>query len=199
MLPLAPAGADDLCTYKQWRWNVARKSAVQLASVAKPRSRLTAAEVDVATGCTVCREDQETVQLPGLAPFAVCKRIAARVRGALLAIQSQGVPLRQVVGYRVGLTRGALDAAGNRTGFSHHSYGIALDINPEHNGLYTDCERFGVHCRLLRGGPWRPGRDPLSLPADGSAVRALAAIGLRWGGNLAGRQKDFMHFSPGGD
>jgi hypothetical protein len=50
----------------------------------------------------------------------------------------------------------------------------------------------------LRGGAWQPGVDPYSLSADGIVVRELQNLGFRWGGEIAGRQKDFMHFSPTG-
>jgi hypothetical protein len=108
-----------------------------------------------------------------------------------------GAPIQEVVGYHVGRTRGDPDQAGRRTGFSNHAYGIALDINPARNGLYDRCEVFGTGCRLIRGGAWRPD-DPGALTADGPIVRRLAAAGFKWGGEIAGRQKDFMHFSPTG-
>jgi hypothetical protein len=95
------------------------------------------------------------------------------------------------------MTRGDTDRHGNRTRYSNHAFGIALDINPEANGLYDRCPRFGPGCRLIKGGRWNPAR-PASLTADGPVVRALKNIGLRWGGQIEGRQKDFMHFSPTG-
>jgi hypothetical protein len=96
------------------------------------------------------------------------------------------------------MTRGDADADGNRTLFSNHSFGIALDINEGHNGLYDQCLQFDGNCRLLRGGAWQPGVDPFSLSGDGIIVQALQSLGLSWGGEIAGRQKDFMHFSPTG-
>jgi hypothetical protein len=95
------------------------------------------------------------------------------------------------------MTKGPVDSAGNRTRFSYHSYGIALDINEDHNGLYENCVRFGPRCRLRRGGQWDP-RQPLSLTQDHPLVRALKRMGFKWGGEIAGKQKDFMHFSPYG-
>jgi hypothetical protein len=53
-------------------------------------------------------------------------------------------------------------------------------------------------CQLLRGGLWRPGFDPYSLQQNGLIVRMLKEIGFKWGGEIEGRQKDFMHFSPSG-
>jgi len=112
-------------------------------------------------------------------------------------LQRAGEPINEIIAYRVGRTRGDADRNGNRTGFSNHSFGIALDINPKQNGLYHDCPVFGPSCRLVRGGPWRPG-EAGALTADGATVREMKAAGFHWGGEIEGRQKDFMHFSPSG-
>jgi hypothetical protein len=85
------------------------------------------------------------------------------------------------------MTKGEVDDVGNRTQFSLHSYGVALDINRRQNGLYDHCDVFGPDCRLMQRGAWRPGR-PGSLTADGPFVLALERIGLQWGGTVAGRQ-----------
>ena len=107
----------------------------------------------------------------------------------------QGEKINSVVGYRVGRTRGGVDAQGNRTGFSNHSYGVAIDINTEHNGLYINCVEFGPQCQLSRGGSWRPLQDPYSLLKDGQIVKMFKRTGFKWGGEIKGQQKDFMHFS----
>ncbi len=108
-----------------------------------------------------------------------------------------GEAITTVVGYRVGRTRGAVDTSGVRTQFSNHAYGIALDINPERNGLYDNCIEFNQSCRLIRGGEWQPGRQG-SITRDSPIVSALENIGMKWGGEIPGQQKDFMHFSPSG-
>jgi len=36
------------------------------------------------------------------------------------------------------------------------------------------------------------------LHADSNIVRAIEDIGLKWGGEIDGKRKDFMHFSPTG-
>ena len=95
------------------------------------------------------------------------------------------------------MTRGPTDAEGLRTAFSNHSFGVALDVNAELNGLYDRCPSFGPDCRLLLGGRWQPDA-PGGLSADSAVVEALREAGLRWGGEIAGKQKDFMHFSPTG-
>jgi len=194
VLMLTPAWAR-MCTYSTWTWNVKLKKAVDYRTVRKPYRQLTANEMDKLSGCSVCREDQVKISLPTLKPFLVCQKMAGKVQSTLLNLLKQAQPINEVIGYRVGLTRGDVDADGNRTKFSNHSFGVALDINPKHNGLYTQCYRFGPACRLSRGGPWRPAQDPFSLSVTAPIVVQLKGIGLKWGGEIKGRQKDFMHFS----
>ncbi len=191
------ARAQALCTYQTYRWNVELRRGVEFDMVQHSYDLLSDDEVDPSSGCTVCEEDQVIVDVPPLKPFQVCWQIAEDVRSALGVLARAGEPLYEVHGYRVGRTRGEPDADGNRTVFSNHSYGIALDVNPEQNGLYDQCPVFGPGCRLLRGGPWRPPR-PGSHTAEGAVVRTLKEAGLLWGGEIAGNQKDFMHFSPTG-
>ena len=123
--------------------------------------------------------------------------LAPQLERVLRRLLRDGEPIVQVIGYRVGKTRGEVDAAGLRTGFSNHSYGVAIDVNPESNGLYGECIEFGPGCRLIRGGHWDPNNRE-ALRADGAIVTELEAIGLRWGGEIEGWQKDFMHFSISG-
>lgn len=186
------------CSYNTWRWNVRSGQAVQHERVVHPYHLLQADERDAGTGCTVCEEDQIKIKVAGLPVFSLCKFIAPQVKNTLLELRHQGAPLKSVIGYRVGRSRGEVDAQGNRRGFSNHSFGVALDINTEHNGLYTQCLQFGPQCQLLRGGVWRPDTDLYSLTSNSQIVRALKSIGLQWGGEIAGLQKDFMHFSPSG-
>lgn len=194
---LAQEVDGETCTYTTYRWNVELRRSVDHRLVRHPYSSLSEEEVDPVTGCTVCEEDQRVVDVPPLEPFQLCAKLADRVEEVLARLILAGEPIFSVQGYRVGRSRGVPDASGNRTQFSNHSYGIAIDINPEQNGLYTDCVSFGPDCRLLRGGPWRPSA-PGSLTPDGAIVRAFKALGFRWGGEIGGRQKDFMHFSPSG-
>jgi hypothetical protein len=189
--------AGGQCTYTTYKWNVHDRKAVGLHKVVKSYDQLTADEKDSQTGCTVCEEDQVELSLPGLRPFKVCKLLAPRVEKILAELQAKNAPVVDVVGYRVGMTRGNVDAAGNRTGFSNHSYGVALDINTAQNGLYENCYRYNASCRLIKGGRWDP-KQPLSLTADSAIVLLFKKNGFKWGGEIAGQQKDFMHFSPTG-
>lgn len=192
------AQADDSsCTYTTYKWNTHLRRAVDHRVVQHPHAEMQAAEIDAATGCTVCEEDQVEIRLPGIDAFRVCRTLAPEIRKALLAVMNEGPAISSVVGYRVGMTKGAADADGNRTQFSNHSFGVAIDINERQNGLYDHCATFGQACRLIRGGTWSPDRAG-SLTVDSPVVRALKGIGLRWGGEIEGNQKDFMHFSPSG-
>jgi len=182
------------CTYEMLVWNVNQKSSVLKKNVQRSREDLTPQETDPATGCTVCSEDQVRIELPPLPSFSVCYKVAPRVRGVLEDLLRRGAPITSVVGYRVIKSRGPVDRDGNRTEFSNHSFGTAIDINPDLNGLYDNCVTFGPECRLLRGGEWRIG-VPGTLERNGDVVLAFKEAGFRWGGEIAGKQKDFMHFS----
>ena len=196
-LGATPSERVRTCTYRTYSWNAAARRAEAMQEVRKAYADVTVEERDATTGCSVCEEDQVEVAVPGIAPFRVCQLVAARVERAVRTAVANGAVVRTVSGYRVGLTRGDVDAAGRRTGFSNHSFGIAVDVNEATNGLYDRCETFGPQCRLLRGGAWRPG-EPGTITADGAIVAAFKAEGFAWGGAIAGRQKDFMHFSPSG-
>ena len=185
------------CTYETQSWSVTLKQSVDRKTVSHPYSTITSDEIDLITGCSVCSEDQELINIPPLGPFSLCSRIAPRVRAVLDRLIRDGAPVFVVIGYHVIKSRGPVDSAGNRTGFSNHSFGTAIDINPDQNGLYDHCPQFGQECILLRGGEWRPGVQG-TLARESDIVKAFKAVGLRWGGEIAGRQKDFMHFSPTG-
>ncbi|MDH3973813.1 MAG: M15 family metallopeptidase [Deltaproteobacteria bacterium] len=199
-LPLFPAflfAGEGPCTYSTYKWNVNSREAVDFKRVSHAYMDLTEEEIDPETGCTVCEEDQVIIDIPPVKPFRVCKKLAPAITEALYGMMESGEPVFKVVGYRVGKTRGEPDSNGNRTGFSNHSFGVAIDINPDQNGLYDKCIDFGEHCRLIKGGPWLPGR-PGTLMPESEAVRLMKRAGFKWGGEIAGRQKDFMHFSISG-
>ena len=200
VLPVAAGGQEvepKTCTYEVFNWNIHKKRAVNFARVAHPYAELKAEERDPATGCTVCMEDQGLVTVGKIAPFYACRRTAPALRAALEKLTAQGEPLLEVTGYRPGRTKNPLDKDGNRRGFSNHAYGAAVDINRSKNGLYDKCPKFGPGCRLIQGGAWRPGSKG-TLTGDSAIVKAMREAGLKWGGEIEGNQKDFMHFSPGG-
>lgn len=197
MLTFNMTYANKMCTYQTYSWNTHLKKAVDFQTVKKPYSSLTANEKDLLTGCTVCEEDQREIKLESLKTFKLCHVLADRISTLLKGLIEQGEPIYSVIGYRVGNTRGDINLLGLRTKFSNHSFGIALDINSQQNGLYGNCIDFSDSCRLLRGGDWKPGRRGV-MTKDGVIVRALKNISFKWGGEIQGYQKDFMHFSPTG-
>ncbi len=185
------------CTYHMQVWSVRTKQSIDTGLVAHSYSSLAPEEVDRETGCTVCSEDQIVINIPPLERFPVCYKLAPRVRMVVEELIRRRVPVFTIVGYHVIKSRGPLDESGNRTDFSNHSFGTAIDINPDLNGLYDHCVEFGPDCHLLRGGEWHPGR-PGTLTSGDDVVSAFKSAGFRWGGEIAGKQKDFMHFSPSG-
>ena len=191
------SGRDEICTYNTYQWNVRDKKAVRHLKITKLHSELSAAEKDERTGCSVCEEDQVTLTFHGLRPVKVCKFIAPQVQVIMDTLQSKHAPLIDVIGYRVGMTRGELDSDGNRTGFSNHSFGVALDINTDQNGLYENCASFNSSCHLIKGGKWDSDQE-FSLTKESIIVQEFERNGFHWGGDIPGQQKDFMHFSPSG-
>ncbi len=140
--------ASKLCTYQTYQWSPSLQKAVNIHRIQHPYSELTAAEIDNKTGCSVCQEDQRTIKLSDKLSITVCARIANRIAPTLITLMEQGELILSVTGYRVGMTKGLLNAEGLRTQFSNHSFGTAIDINRQYNGLYDRCLHFSPNCRL---------------------------------------------------
>ncbi len=199
VIPLSStAGAAPArrCHYAYTVWNARARRTTERRAVDKLYDELSPEEKGP-LGCTPCEEDQVRVTLSDGLSFRACRAAADRVRAALEQSLADGQKLVSVVGYRPQVSKGAMDGLGNRTALSNHSFGVAFDLNEDHNGLYNECRRWGPECRLAKGGPYRPG-EPLSLTEASPAVKRMAQAGFSWGGLLPGRQKDFMHFSPNG-
>lgn len=192
------AMAEKTCSYSSYRWNTFTKQAEDRLTVKKLYANLSTTERDENTGCTVCEEDQGWIQVGELKPVRMCRLLADRVESILNRTLAEGFEINQLVTYRVGMTRGDIDHEGKRTKFSNHSFGIAIDVNPNNNGLYQNCIEFNDECILRRGGLWQPGHNPHSISADSELVASMKSAGFKWGGEIAGKQKDFMHFSPSG-
>lgn len=193
-----PVMADKTCSYSTYRWNTNTKQAEERQTVSKPYHDLSSEERDASTGCSVCEEDQRWIQVGQLEPVRMCRVLAERVERILNQVLARGFQINQLVAYRVGMTRGDVDKDGKRTRFSNHSFGVAIDINADSNGLYQNCMEYNENCTLRRGGEWRPGQNPDSITAGGELVTKMKSAGFKWGGEIGGRQKDFMHFSPSG-
>lgn len=182
------------CTYSSYTYNTKEKKALNFHVIHKDYNDLSSFEIDKISGCTVCREDQVFIKLSGIKPFRVCKKVASRFKRILELSIQKGQVIQTVTAYRVGKTRGEVDAHFNRTAFSNHSFGIAIDINEEHNGLYDRCVSFNENCHLRKGGAWHEA-DTLSLSLNSPLVFLMKDAGFKWGGEIRGYQKDFMHFS----
>jgi hypothetical protein len=196
-LPASAAAPAGKCTYQTWEWDRAKKMSVNRRTVSKERSALDIEERGELSGCTVCEQDQTEIKIAGLRSFFACRALAPKITRALETARDSGFPIKSLVGYRVGKSRGPIDANGLRTQFSNHSYGTAVDINSEINGLYENCLAFGPACRLLRGGPWVAER-PGTITRGSVVYRAMLEAGFKWGGEIQAKQKDFMHFSLSG-
>jgi len=191
---LSVALAQD-CHYQTWEWSVREKRAVNIRRVTTSREKLTQDERGPYPGCTVCEEDHISISAQGQ-DTKVCRAYAQKYQQALIELSTAKFPITELEGYRVGKSKGPVNAQGLRTQFSNHSYGVALDVNAGKNGLYDHCLSFSSKCRLLRGGPYWPDR-PGSLRLEHSLI--FRSFGFKWGGEINGQQKDFMHFSPSGD
>lgn len=192
----SPALAST-CSYTDWEWHSESGQAVNIREVVTQRSKLSPEQSHPSLPCSICREDQVSIKVGDIST-SVCHVIAQDVQEALLQAQDGGFEFNTLIGYRVGKSKGPLNAQGLRNQYSNHSFGLAIDINPERNGLYDRCIKFSHTCRLRRGGPWQPGTEG-TITRESTIYDALTRVGLKWGGELQGRQKDFMHFSLNGD
>lgn len=190
------AYSSELCRYTYTVWNANKRISEGPFTVQKLKSALTQAEKG-SDGCSLCEEDQEDVTLSNGVKFRACRKYSMKFRAALEKILKEGKQVKTVVGYRPSISKGTLDSQGRRTEFSRHAFGVALDINEEFNGLYDQCIQWGPSCRLIKGGKYS-GSHPLSITRNSPEVRHFREEGFRWGGEIEGFQKDFMHFSPDG-
>ncbi len=187
LAPETREAAEGRCTYHATVWSARLRRTVRTLEVEKPKAELRPEERGP-LGCTPCREDQREIRLSNGVSFSACARLADRLKDALEGALADGARVETVVGYRAQYSKGALNAGGERTELSNHAFGAALDVNEGSNGLYDRCVAWG---------PWR-NADPLSHRPEHPVVRRMKAAGFSWGGEIAGRQKDFMHFSPTG-
>lgn len=188
--------AKETCHYDLSIWNAVKRKTIQTEKIGKLKLELDAKEKG-SYGCTPCKEDQTQISLSNNLTVTVCKKIAKKVRTALNKALEQGAKIETITGYRVSKSRGPVDKQGNRTLFSNHAYGVAVDINEKHNGLYANCSKFSPKCRLIKGGKYQP-ENPSALTHENPIVKEMKKAGFHWGGQIEGDLKDFMHFSPDG-
>lgn len=149
-------------------------------------------------GCTLCKEDQTTVALSNGRSFQVCHKVAGQFKTILEGVIKKGFPVDTILGYRPSKSKGPADPRGFRTEFSNHAFGVSLDVNENQNGLYNKCTQWNPGCVLAKGGAYKPHLDPRSITRDTEIVKLMLKNGFKWGGEIQGVQKDFMHFSPDG-
>ena len=112
------------------------------------------------------------------ASFQINSRLEMVVRAIFQEIYEgeERFPLNDVGGYRTA------------SATSEHTTGLAIDLNagsnPEMSKSLDPYEQG-----------YRPGEDPLSIPADGDVVRAFNKYGFFWAGEGWSSKYDFMHFS----
>lgn len=187
---------SKMCTYEYSVWNRQKGDSQKVVRVKKEYSKVTKDERGP-FGCTPCVEDQKDIKLSNGLSFKICKLKADEVKAVLETVLGEGFPIKEILGYRPQMSKGKLNSKGERTELSFHSYGVAFDINRSQNGLYDNCIRWGESCRLIQGGAYLP-KGRFSIRKDSVLVEIMKQIGFQWGGQIRGRQKDFMHFSPSG-
>lgn len=209
----AGEASDDatVCEYRTYEWNSKKGRAVNRRKVSKPYSEVTDDERSPEEPrCSVCLADQTLIDpaelgIEGVDPFRVCHVYADDVKSALETIANDdSFEIEEIDGYRAGKTRGPLTDEGLRTKWSNHSFGTAIDINKGDNGIYSRCNIDEVtvealeDCRLGLGGEWNPKKNPrTTITKDSVAYKAFTKF-WKWGGEISGRTRDMMHFSPTG-
>ena len=115
--------------------------------------------------------------------LTVHRAVVEDVKEVFQAAQDAGFKIYSAAGYSFRRMNN-----GSSSSLSHHSYGIAIDINVNEN--YS---RRGS--TIYAGSFWDPSRSEFSIPKDGVLVKAFEAKGWKWGGNWSGNYQDYMHFS----
>lgn len=115
--------------------------------------------------------------------ITVHQKLAADVQKALKKAQDQGFKVYSASGYSYRVMNN-----GGSGKLSHHSYGVAIDINVNEN--YS--RRGSI---IYAGSFWDPSKSEFSIPRNGALVNAFREIGWSWGGNWSGNYQDYMHFS----
>lgn len=108
------------------------------------------------------------------------REIAGDFVSIMTEIANAGFPIKDVGCYN-------WRSAAASSSRSHHSYGVACDLNANENYMIKNGQ-------VVAGSYYRPGDDPYSFPANGVVVRTFAKYGWGWGGTWSS-SKDYMHFS----
>ena len=117
---------------------------------------------------------------PTTRSLTVHKALAADVVAIFKEIKAAGFRAYDVGAY----AWRSMAASGNR---SHHSYGVAIDINPNENYMVKNGN-------IVAGSLWNPSGNMYSFGPDSAVVKSFQSRGWTWGGNW-NSSKDYMHFS----
>lgn len=111
--------------------------------------------------------------------------VHSKLAGEITAIYNEmyalGFPVQK--GQTYGYSWRSMATSGNR---SHHSYGVAIDINPNENYMITKSGK------VVAGKLYKPGANKLSVTKE--VVTIWKRHGFYWGGDWRS-SKDYMHFS----
>jgi hypothetical protein len=72
-----------------------RREAVKHQRISKPYEGLQPEEIDSYTGCSVCEQDQRTIDVSPLKPFKVCRLLAVELEKRLMKLIDQGESIKQ--------------------------------------------------------------------------------------------------------
>lgn len=117
------------------------------------------------------------------AKLTIHKQLVSDVQDVFKTAQDNGFRIYSAGGYKFRPMNN-----GGSGKLSHHSYGVAIDINPNEN--YSHSGK-----KVYAGSFWNPSKSKYSIPENGILVKAFKAKGWKWGGNWSGSYQDYMHFS----
>lgn len=117
------------------------------------------------------------------AKLTIHKQLVSDVQDVFKTAQDNGFRIYSAGGYKFRPMNN-----GGSGKLSHHSYGVAIDINPNENYSHRGNTVYA-------GSFWNPSKSQYSIPKDGILVKAFKAKGWKWGGNWSGSYQDYMHFS----
>ena len=83
---VTPSKAESLCTYQTDTWDSVRRETVKHQRIGKPYEELQLEEIDSYTGCSVCEQDQRTINMSPLTPFKVCRLLAVELEKRLMEL-----------------------------------------------------------------------------------------------------------------
>lgn len=117
------------------------------------------------------------------ANLTIHKQLVSDVQDVFKTVQDNGFRIYEAMGYSYRKMNN-----GGSGKLSHHSYGVAIDINVNENYSHRGSTVYA-------GSFWNPSKSKYSIPKDGILVKAFKAKGWKWGGNWSGNYQDYMHFS----